>query len=301
MASPEGYVSESGEPGVAPNRVMVDTAYFHAMGIPLMKGRLFDERDTTNSMRVVIVDPVLAERFWPGEDPLGKRMYYGVDVTESTRFFTVVGVVGRHAMRGLEDLVGAVGAYFVPDAQSELPVTQLTFTIRTMGDPHGTVNGVRAEVTELDADLPLFDVNTLEERIGDSLKPRRTPMLLSVGFALLALLLSALGTHGLLAYRVARRSKEFGIRLALGSTPAKLCTLMLSEGVTVVGLGLTVGTVGAIVLRDRIASQLYQTSSFDQVLVATAIVILAVVALLASALSAKRAAHVDPVSMLNYE
>ena len=126
-------------------------------------------------------------------------------------------------------------------------------------------------------------------------------MLLSVGFALLALLLSALGTHGLLAYRVARRSKEFGIRLALGSTPAKLCTLVLSEGVTVVGLGLTVGTVGAIVLRDRIASQLYQTSSFDQVLVATAIVILAVVALLASALSAKRAAHVDPVSMLNYE
>jgi len=230
---------------------------------------------------------------------LGKRMYYGVEITPTTRFFTVVGVVGQHAMRGVEDLLGTVGAYFVPHAQSELPVTRMAFAIRTMGDPPSVVNAVRAEIAAIDPDLPLFDVQTMEERISNQLTLRRTSMLLSVGFAVLALFLSALGTHGLLAYRLAQRFREFGIRLALGSSSGTVFTLVVSEGARVLAVGLGVGMVGAVALSHVISSQLYGTRPLDPVLLVATVAILAVVALLASMVSAKRAAQVNPVSVLN--
>ena len=300
VVSPEGSVPSGGAGAIAPNRVVVDEGYLETMGIPLLEGRFFTGRDTVDSPSVVMVDPVLARRFWPDESPLGKRMYYGVDATDTTDFFTVVGTVGTHAMRGPDDPRDA-GAYFVPLRQSRLPLTRLTFVIRTAGDPTGVLNAVRSEIAALDPDLPLFDVQTMEERIQSRLTPRLTPMLLSLGFALLALFLAALGIHGVLAYRVAQRVREFGIRLALGTSPAKLFRLIIFEGLVLLALGLGLGMAGSVALSDVIGSQLFQTQPLDPGLLAATVAILAAIALLASAVSARQAAHTIPVTVLNHE
>ena len=300
VVSPEGYVPSGGEGGIAPNRVVVDEDYFEAMGIPVLQGRSFTARDTAESPRVVIVDPNLARRFWPDASPVGKRMYYGVDATDPTGFFTVVGMVGAHAMRGLADR-RAAGAYFIPHRQSRLPVTQLTFAIRTAGDQISVLDAVRSEIAAVDPDLPLFDVRSMEERIQSRLTPRRTPMLLSLGFALLALFLAALGIHGVLANRVAQRLREFGIRLALGSSPEKLFMLIVSEGVALLALGLSLGMAGALALSDLIRSQLFETQPLDPGLLAATVAILAAVSLIASAVSARQAARIAPVTVLNHE
>lgn len=298
VVSPEGYVPTPGEAAVAPSRVVVDGEYFQAMGIPLVEGRFFDSRDRPGSMRAVIVDSVLARRFWPDQSALGKRMYYGVDITSTTSVFTVVGVVGEHAMRGVEDMLQPGGAYFVPLSQADLPVTRLAFAIRLSGDPAAIVNAVRAAVTAADADLPVFDVQMMEDRISRRLSPRRIPMLLAAAFALLALFLAAFGTHAVFACSVAQRSREFAIRLSLGSSPSRLFRLVALEAVGVLTVGLAIGIAGAVSLSHAITGVLYQTRPLEPVVTVTAVTVLVVVALSASFASASRAARVDAVAAL---
>ena len=173
------------------------------------------------------------------------------------------------------------------------------FAIRTAGDPRVLIGAVRAAVAAADPELPLFFVRTMEELVGAGLTSRRTPMLLALGFAGAALLLSALGIYGVLAYRVAQRRREFGIRLALGSSAAGVFRLVLSEGALLVAMGLALGVAGTLAARRALAAQLYGVEAGDPAVAAAVVAILSLVALAACALPARRATEVDPVQALS--
>ena len=224
-------------------------------------------------------------------------MYADIELRDDTVVFTVVGVVAEHTLYGLVDQPEQVGAYFFPHTQ--LPLSTPIFAIRTEGDPRSLVGAVRAAVAEADPELPLFFVQTMEELIGAGLTSRRTPMLLAVGFAGAALLLSALGIYGVLAYRVAQRRREFGVRLALGSSAAGLFRLVLSEGALLVGAGLALGIAGTLAVRRALAAQLYGIQAGDPLVAVAVVAVLTAVALAACALPARRATQVDPVQALN--
>jgi putative ABC transport system permease protein len=301
----EGYQMQPGESVISPSRVSVSPGYFETMGIPLQKGRLFDERDDEKAPNVVIVDDRLARRFWPQGEPLGKRMYTpntkedlvhpGPDVT----WYTVVGVVGSIRERGLVESDDRLGMYYFPYSQE--PTRYFTFVVRTPSRPDGVAAGVRAAIAGIDPELPLFDVHSMEERVNDSLLTRRTSLLLSASFGLIALFLAALGVYGVLAYLVSQRTREIGIRMALGSTTGSTFELVLREGATIVTIGLAIGLVGALALGRVLEKQLYGIGAADPTVLLSVAGALAVVALVASVIPARRAARIDPVAALRGE
>jgi len=276
-----------------------------ALGARLVTGRFFDARDTDTSQPVIIIDERLARKFWPNQDPLGRRMWMpdkAEDLTrpsENVRYLTVVGVIAEMKSRDLVTGDDRLGAYYLLHAQS--PSAGFTFAIRTPGDPGGLVNAARREIAALDPDLPLYDVRTMEERMAESLAIRRSPMLLAAVFAGVALFLAAIGIYGVLAYLVAQRRKEMGIRIALGGTARAVFALVLGEGLRLVGAGFVLGLGGAMVLGRSMRSQLYGVGSFDPVVVAIVIAVLGTVALTACLVPAGRATRIDPVLVLNRE
>ena len=292
-----GYEERPGESLVSPSLLAIDGEYLDALGVPLVEGRFFDDRDAPDAMRAIIVDERLARRFWPDRSALGGEMYNDIELRDDTEVYTVVGVVAEHTLYGLIDQPEQVGAYFFPHTQR--PLAMPIFAIRTAGDPRVLIGAVRAAVAAADPELPLFFVRTMEELVGAGLTSRRTPMLLALGFAGAALLLSALGIYGVLAYRVAQRRREFGIRLALGSSAAGVFRLVLSEGALLVAMGLALGVAGTLAARRALAAQLYGVEAGDPAVAAAVVAILSLVALAACALPARRATEVDPVQALS--
>jgi predicted permease len=301
----EGYEMSPGESLISPAQVRASPGYLEAMGIELVRGRYFDVTDVEGSLPAVIVDERLAAKFWPGQDPLGKRLYFPTNfdditaITEDTEFVHVVGVVEDIALRDVVGDDNDVGTYYMPYEQRLNRA--LTFAIRTAGDPAALINPIRAELARLDPELPFYEVATMNERIADTIGPRRTPVVLALGFALVALLLAAIGIYGVLAYLVATRRKEIGIRLALGSSAQEVFRLVLREGLVIVAVGLGVGLAGAFALRTTIASQLYGIEPLDATVWASVVGVLALVALLACWVPARRATRVDPVVALAQE
>jgi predicted permease len=301
----EGYQMMPGESVISPSRLDVTPGYFEAMRIPLKRGRLFDDRDTTDAQRAVIVDERLARKFWPGRDPIGRRMYRPsspenvMETNDNTEWLTVVGVVGEVKQRALVEPQASLGAYYFPFDQDT--ARTMTVAIRTTSDPMALVNQVRKEVATLDPELPVFLVKTMEELTDDSLVTRRWPVLLSMGFGVVALLLSAVGIYGVLAYLVTQRTKEIGIRMALGGTPRSVFDLVLKEGLALVGVGLAVGTVGAIAIRKSLEAQLYGVRPGDPAVLLVVTLVLGAVALVACIVPARRATRIDPVMALSQE
>jgi predicted permease len=301
----EGYQMQPGESVISPAQFAVGPGYFETMRIPLRRGRYFDERDVDGAVRAIIVDERLARRFWPDRDPVGRRMYMPSDVNdllatnEKTEWLTVVGVVGEVKHDGLVTASEPVGAYYFPIDQS--PRRLVTFAIRTGMDPSAIGTRVRAEVSGIDAELPLFSTQTMEQRVDESLVTRRWPVLLSAGFGLVALLLSALGIYGVLAYLVTQRTKEIGIRMALGGTPRSVFDLVAREGLLLIGVGFVIGAAGALAVRKSIEAQLYNVAPGDPAVAAAAAGTLAAVALVACVVPARRATRIDPVLALNRE
>jgi predicted permease len=301
----EGYQMKPGESVITPSRIRVTPGFFEAMRIPLKRGRVFDARDARDAQRVVIVDERLAQKFWPGRDPIGRRMYYPTDRTdllatnERTEWITVAGVVGEVRQRGLVETQPPVGACYFP--LEHLPVRTMTFAIRTTTVPAALVNDVRRIVASLDPELPVFSAKTMEEWIDESLVTRRWPMLLSLGFGVVALLLSAVGIYGVLAYVVSQRTKEIGIRMALGSTPRRVFDLVLQEGLVLIGAGFAVGAAGVVAIRRGLEAQLYGVRLSDPGVLAIAAMLLGTVAVAACMIPARRATLVDPVAALNRE
>jgi len=298
----EGYVMSPGESLISPSRVNVSPGYFDALAIPVVAGRSFDERDTADAPLVAIVDERLAKKFWPDQDPLGRRLYFPSDlenitaVTPDTRFFTVVGVVGTIKDRGLVEADDRVGAYYFPFAQSAR--RGITFAIRTAGEPVAAVPSVRRALAAIDPELPLYDVQTMAERVEESLEQRRTPMVLAVAFGVVALLLSAVGIYGVLAYQVAQRTREIGVRIALGSSRRDVFALILREGLVIVGIGLAVGVAGVVALRRVLEAQLYGVGALDPTVLVLVLLMLGVVALVACLVPAGRATRIDPLVAL---
>lgn len=299
----EGYQMQPGESVISPGQVSVTPGYFETIGARLVSGRFFEERDDAKAPRVVIVDETLARRFWPGVDPVGRRMYKPTDInnllaiTKETVFLTVVGVVHDVKLRSLTEGEQSVGAYYFPNTQATQ--NYLTFAARTSGDPAALSTALRGALAGVDRELPIFDMATLEALTEKSLLSRRAPVLLSLSFGAVALFLSAIGIYGVLAYLVTQRTREIAIRLALGSSAGGVFKLVLREGVILSAAGFVLGLGGAVILRRAVQSQLFGISASDPMVLATVTVGLGLVAMAACALPARRATRIDPILALS--
>jgi len=297
----EGYQMQPGESVISPNQVAVSSGYLEAMGAKLKRGRFFDGRDGPDALKVVIVDDKLARHFWPNQDPLGRRLYFPTSinnllaVTEKTKWFTVVGVIGEMKLRALAE-PPSIGAYYFPLEQQ--PDNGLTFAVKTAGDPLAMSNSLRTVIAGVDRELPVFNLQSMTELSDKSVATKRSPMLLSLTFGAVALFLSAIGIYGVLAYLVTQRTREIGIRIALGSSALAIFDLVLREGVVLIAGGFLAGAVGAIALRKALETQLFGVSATDPVVLALVAGTLALVALIACALPARRATRIDPIVAL---
>jgi predicted permease len=299
----EGRVMEPGESILAPNALVVTPGYFETLRISLAAGRYFSDADIDQSMPVAIVDEKLARKFWPRTDAVGKRIFLPTDmetlgkVTDKTRFITVVGVVRTVELFGPAAPRESVGAYYFPFAQS--PRRGLTLVMRTAGDPASITPAVRREIASIDPELPFHGIKTMNQRLDDTLVNRRTPMVMAVFFGSVALFLAAVGIYGVLAYQVSQRRREIGIRIALGSEPRRIFRLILNEGAVLVAIGFATGLAGAVAVRGILQAQLYGIGALDPMVLGLVTVTLGLVALLACAIPARRAARVDPLIALS--
>jgi putative ABC transport system permease protein len=299
----EGYRMAPGESLISPYMVVASPGYIETLGIPLRSGRTFNDGDTESSTPVVIVDDRLARKFWPGADPIGRRMFRPekpddlATPDKNTRWLTVIGVVGETKMAGLVTTEDRVGTYYFPIRQESQ--RSLTLAVRTAGDPLAIAPAIRQQLKVIDPELPLYSVRTMMDRMSESVADRRTPMVVAIVFAVVALFLAAIGIYGVLAYQVSQRTREIGIRLALGSDSRRVFGLIAKEGMTLMLGGFVVGIAGAFAIRRTMATQLYAVSAMDPVVLGIVGAVLAVVAFAACTLPARRAARIDPVIALN--
>lgn len=298
----EGHQMRPGESVISPASVDVSPGYFEAMGVKLARGRFFDDRDNAAGPKTIMVDETLARRFWPNQDPIGRRMFKPTDinnvlaVNDKTVFLTVVGVIHDVKLQSLTEGGRSVGAYFFPLAQDTS--SGLTFVVKTIGDPLALAGAVRGVIGQLDRELPVFDLQTMDARMERSLVSRRSPVLLSLGFGAIALFLSAVGIYGVLAYLVTQRRKEIGIRIALGGSASSIFELVLREGLLLVVAGFALGAGGAMALRRSLESQLFGVSAFDPLVLGAVVSLLGLVAVAACAVPARRATRIDPIIAL---
>ena len=266
--------------------------YFKAMGIPLLQGRMFTEADRQQSPPVLIINETMARSVFPDGNALGKRIRTGYPPVPRE----IVGVVGAVRTFGLEEKPGR--EIFFPYLQGGWPTT---LAIRTVGDPMAIASAVREAIRRLDENLPPYDIKTLEQRVSDSVAPRRFLAALMSLFALLALALAATGIYGVLSYLVAQRTREIGIRIALGATAGAVLSLILNRGMALILIGTTAGLAGALALTRLIKTLLFGVSATDPATFALIALLLAVVALIASYIPARRATKVDPMIALRHD
>lgn len=275
---------------------IVSPEYFQTMSVPVLRGRSIDDQDRTGGLPAVVINDRAAAQFFAGQDPIGHRLVrFGYDPIEAVaEAFTVVGVVADVRSRGLSETPIAE-AYF---ADAQVPHRQMFVVVRTAGDPLGQIGAIRTEIRALDPNLPMPEFRTLDQVVADSLdRPRFFTTLLSL-FSAVALTLAAVGIFGLLSFAVARRTREIGVRIALGATPSALVRTIVREALALVVIGLGIGLGGALALARVLESELFGVSGIDPVTVAGVIVTLGATALLASLVPAWRASTVDPLVAL---
>jgi predicted permease len=274
--------------------VSVTPGYFEAMGTRLVRGRYFAESDREDTVRVAIVDERLAERFWPGEDPVGKGLHRG----DSQRY-TIVGVVRNVRFESLSGQSDSVGAAYFPHTQAPALRRLRYVAVKTRNEVPDVVRSLRTALAAIDPDLPLSDIQTMRERTARSVVAQKLATALATVFGIVALLLSVLGIYGVLAYVVAQRTREIGIRVALGSTPRGIFHLVLKDGLTLIAGGLMIGLLGIFGLGRALEGHVFGVRPTDPLVVGTIAAGTAIVALLACVAPARRATRVDPLIALN--
>lgn len=287
----EGYTPRTRDEQVWGMYNQVGPRYFETMQIPLVKGRDFTTEDKKDKPLVMAINEEMARRYWSGRDPIGQKVnLFGVSVT-------VVGVVKNTKMRELKE---APAPFFY------LPVDQfytgdLTFHVRTEGEPSAVAGAVRKTLQEMDAELAIFNLTTLEEYIGAATFQQKLAGTFLAAFGVLALVLAAVGIFGVMAYAVSQRTHEIGVRMALGAKPGDVFRLVLRQGMMLLGIGVLIGVAGAALASRALTKLLFEVSPLDPVTFAAVPVVLGVVALVACWVPAMRATRVDPVVALRYE
>ncbi|HEY2800685.1 MAG TPA: ABC transporter permease [Chthoniobacterales bacterium] len=287
-----------GQRPAAPVRLAGDD-YFKTVGIPLRKGRVFDEHDTFTSAPVVIVNEFFAKKFFPGENIIGKRIKPGFSADDKgEKMREIIGVVGDVKHRSLR--AENTPEMYLP--QTQIPFNIMTLVVRTRVDnPASLTNSIKAQLATIDPDLPLTSVKVFEDYIAKSLaRPRFNALLLSI-FAATALLLTAIGIYGVMAYSVAQRTNEIGIRIALGAAKSSIFRLIVGQAMVLVAISVAVGVVGAFAATRLLNSLLFGVGAADPVTFGAIVLLISAVAFLAAWLPARRAAQVDPIIALRTE
>jgi predicted permease len=292
----EGRVPPAGEEFINVDMRMVGGAYFRAMEIPLRTGRWFDEQDTRDKDRVGVVDERMARELWPGQDPIGKRIRTG-GLSSTAPWITIVGVVGNVKQYTLDS-----------DSRMALYLAHKQFTTRSMNvvlkstqAPEQLASRVREELRQLDPDLPMYNVRTMDARVDESLAQRRFAMQLLTLFAVIAMVLATIGIYGVMSYLVTQGTRELGIRLALGATPAAVLWLVGRHTATIAVTGVLTGIALAIGVTRFMQSLLFQISALDTSTFTAIGMLLLSIAVIAGLVPARRAARIDPLQSLRTE
>jgi putative ABC transport system permease protein len=300
--------------GQAPmiNHCVVSPGYFKTMGIPILKGRDFDERDKPlpaaspvavrgevqpgASTGVTIIDERLAHEYWPGDDPIGKRIRFGPP-EDNEPWQTIIGVVGEVKHQRL-DASTRKSVYLT---HTQVPIGGARLAIRTEGRPESLITAVRAQVRALDPDLPITQIMPMTEIVARSVWQQRLYTALFGVFAVVALILATVGIYGVMSYSVTQRTREIGLRMALGADRKDVVKLVVGHGLLITGIGLGVGLAASIGLTRLMSSLLFSVKPTDPMTFAVVSVLLAGVALGACFVPARRATKVDPMVALRYE
>ena len=290
----EGRTMPAGEAMPQGERRWVTPDYLRTLGIRLERGRFFSDLDRAGAEPVLVIDEKLARQYWPAEDPIGKR----IQPMSGEGWFRIVGIVA-HVMQS--DLAGDTGrgVYYASLYQRPMPMGSIL--VKTSGDLSAAATAIRDAVRAADPSLPLYNLKTMETLLADSLAPRRFAMRLMGFFAAAALFLAALGLYGVLACAVTERTREIGIRIALGAGRGAVMSLVVGQGLRLAGIGVAIGIAAAMLLARLIESQLFEVRSFDPLTIAATVCVLMAATLLASWLPARRAMRADPAIALRYE
>lgn len=287
----EGFTPPEGQPGPWGDIRAVNAGFFKTLQVPLRAGRFFTDADDRAAPRVAIVDEELVKRYYPHEDPIGKRLGF------PPNWATIVGVVGHTAHEGL-DAERRIQYYF-PYKQRSRPFMALG--IRTAGDPASMVAAVRGALQAVDRDLPLSAISTMDDLITQSMGSRRFAMLLLALFAGIALSLASIGIYGVMSYAVTERTREMGVRMAIGAARQDVLRLVLGQGMRLAVIGVVLGVGAAFGLTRFLQRQLFDVKPTDPATFAIVVVVLAGIAAAATLIPAMRATRVDPAIVLREE
>jgi putative ABC transport system permease protein len=269
-------------------------SYFDALRTPMRRGRSFDERDRANTTPVMIVNEAFARRHFPHDNPIGRRVVLRFARMENERIREIVGVVGDMRHEGLH--AAPRPTVFVPHAQ--LPFGALTFVVRAQNDPAAALRAMRAELTALNSSMPIEDPTTLDSRLSESLRARRFHLALLVTFSLTALVLAAIGVYGVVSHATAERTHEIGVRVALGAQARSIIGTVMRAGLTMVGVGVLLGAIGAAAAGRALSGMLFATTAHDAATYALVALVIMATSLVATAVPAVRAMRVQPTEAL---
>jgi predicted permease len=292
----EGYDAASGQNMIQADQRVASVGYFEAMKIPLVRGRFFTEHDRKEAEQVVVIDENMARTYWPDADPIGKRLKRGAADSKAP-WLTVVGVVGNVKQYALDS--DSRVALYSPHLQ--IPANSMYVVVRTTNDPASMAAAVTSEVRALEPNAPVYDVKSMEQWLSESLARRRFSMLMLGLFAVVAMLLAAVGIYGVMSYTVEERTREIGIRVALGARTRDVLNLVVRRGIALAAIGVGIGLAGAVALTRLMASLLFGVGATDPLTFALIALLLMLVALLACYVPARRATKVDPMIALRYE